>query len=268
MNNRFMAIAIVVLISVFVAVTLLAYKVNESLLTQIVTQQSEILTMLRSGKAAGLDGRLAEMEQKIEGIAAFFKNVRPAGQQPQQPSQPQEDMNKVYTIPLDNAVFNGKADAPVTIVGFLDLECPFSARFQPAFDQAVQAYPGKVRYTVKHFPLAFHQQAKPAAKAVLAAGEQGKYYEMIDKILQNNRGLSAEKYEQFASELGLNVAKFKKDLEVNDEAWSALIDKDYALGMGVDVSGTPTFFIQGKKTTARTIEKLKAEIDAILSEQK
>ncbi len=267
MNNRFMTIAIVVLISVFVAVTLLAYKVNESLLTQIVTQQAEILTILRSGKTSALDGRLAAMDEKVEVIAAFFKNAKPAGQE--QPSAPpEEDMNKVYEIPLDNVVFKGKSDAPVTIVGFLDLECPFSSRFQPVFDEAVKAYSGKVKYAVKHFPLAFHQQAKPAAKAVLAAGEQGKYYEMMEKILGNNRGLTPEKYEQFAKELGLNVAKFKKDLEANDEAWSALIDKDFALGMSVDVRGTPTFFIDGKKTMARTVEQVKAEVDAILSGKK
>lgn len=266
MSNRFMNIVIVVLISVFIAVTVLAYKVNESLLTQIVTQQAEILMILRSGKTAGLDGRLAAMDEKVEGIAAFFKNARPAGRE--QPSvPPAEDMNKVYEIPLDSVVFKGQSDGPVTIVGFLDLECPFSSRFQPVFDEAVKAYPGKVRYAVKHFPLAFHQQAKPAAKAVLAAGEQGKYYEMLDKILSNNRGLSAEKYEQFAKELGLNVAKFKKDLKANDAAWSEFIDKDFELGTRVDVRGTPTFFIDGKKTMARTPEQVKAEIGAILSGQ-
>ena len=265
MNNRFMTIAIVVLISVFVAITLLAHKVNESLLSQIIAQQAEVLNILRSGsvaQGAGENGRLAAMEQKIDGIAAFFKNARPAEQPPQ---PPEEDYDKVYSIPLEGAVFKGKAGAPIAIVGFLDLQCPFSARFQPVFDEAVAAYPGKVKYAVKHFPLSFHQEAAPAAKAVLAAGEQGKYFEMMDLILKNNRELGQAKYEEFAKQLGLNVAKFKKDLEVNDKAWSELIARDTQLGMNVDVRGTPTFFIQGKKTMARTVEELKSEIDAILA---
>ncbi len=260
-----MTIAIIVLISVFVAVTLLAYKVNEALLAQIITQQSEILNILHADKSKGVQaGRLAVLEQKIDGIAAFFKNA-----QPTQPAAPErEDLSKVYAIPLDAAVFKGKADAPITIVGFLDLECPFSARFQPIFDAVIQAYPGQVRYTVKQFPLSFHKEAKPAAKAVLAAGVQGKYFEMMDLILKNNRGLGQEKYAELAQELGLNVAKFKKDLEDNDKLWSDLIDKDTQLGLASDVRGTPTFFIQGKKTMARTFEDAKREIDAILSAQK
>jgi len=88
---------------------------------------------------------------------------------------------------------------------------------------------------------------------------------MMDLILKNNRELGQAKYEEFAKQLGLNVAKFKKDLEVNDKAWSELIAKDTQLGMNVDVRGTPTFFIQGKKTMARTVEELKSEIDAILA---
>ena len=120
---------------------------------------------------------------------------------------------------------------------------------------------------MKHFPLGFHKQAMPAGKASLAAGEQGKYWEMAEMILQNSRGLTPEKFEGFAKEIGLKVKQFKKDLEEKDAEYTKIIKGDMALGRKIGVRGTPTFFINGRKTRARNLDGYKQEIDKILQGQ-
>ena len=121
---------------------------------------------------------------------------------------------------------------------------------------------------MKNFPLNFHPQARPAAKAAFAALEQGKYYEMADMILENARELNDAKYKEFAEKLGLDVAQFEKDLKEKDAAYEAMIQKDMELGDKVDVRGTPTFYLNNKKTMARSVETFKKEIDEILNNKK
>ena len=79
--------------------------------------------------------------------------------------------------------------------------------------EAIKADPGKANYMIKNYPLAFHPQAKPAAKAALAAGEQGKYAEMANALLENNQNLGEELFKKLAKDLGLNVDKFWKDYQ-------------------------------------------------------
>jgi len=117
---------------------------------------------------------------------------------------------------------------------------------------------------VKHFPLNFHKQAKPAAKAVLAAGEQGMYFEMVDAILKNNKGLSPEKYEALAQEIKLDIEKFNKDLEANDAKYETIITADMGLVGKLGVRGTPTFFVGGRRARASNFNGYKQQIDDIL----
>ncbi|MCX7927341.1 MAG: thioredoxin domain-containing protein [Candidatus Omnitrophica bacterium] len=181
-----------------------------------------------------------------------------------QMNQPQEDFTKIYDIPVGSSAVKGPQDAPITIVGFLDLECPYSARFQPIIDQLLKTYPDKVRFVAKHFPLPFHPNARLAAKVVLAAGKQGKYFQMQEAILKNNRSLSEEKFLKLAKELKLNIRRFKKDLSTYDTEWDNLIESDFQLGTSVAVMGTPTYYINGRKTRARDINSLKQEIEQLL----
>jgi protein-disulfide isomerase len=88
---------------------------------------------------------------------------------------------------------------------------------------------------------------------------------MVDGILKDNSGLSEEKYKQLAQGIGLNLDKFSKDLKEKDAEWEKLLDADMAEGESVDVRGTPTFFLNGKKTMARDLAGYKREIDAILN---
>ena len=159
----------------------------------------------------------------------------------------------------------GKKNAPVTIVQFTDLQCPFCARFYPPVKEVLKAYPDKVRFIVKNFPLNFHPNALPAAKLALAAHEQGKYFQMLELLLQNGADVSEEKVKTYAKELKLNYDQLTGDLKAKDADYQKRIDADVALAGQSDVMGTPTFFINGKKTMARDFNSYKQEIDKILA---
>ena len=209
--------------------------------------------------------KLQAIEDKQDNVLRVLKNIQAPRQQAKRPQRPQEDPNKVYTIDLSGASIKGDSDAKVTIVEFSDVECPFSQRFHPIFMDALAAYPKGVKYVFKSFPLGYHKQAKLATKALLAAKEQNKYWEMLGLLFQNAKSLSEEKYKEFAKQLKLNVELFLKDLKNKDAEFEAIIQKDIELGGSVNVRGTPTFFINGKKTRARTLDAVKKEIDTILN---
>jgi protein-disulfide isomerase len=180
------------------------------------------------------------------------------------PQPPQEDFNKVYDIDISNSPIAGKKDAPITIIDFVDFQCPFCARFYPAIKEVLKAYPDQVKVVIKNFPLSFHPNAKPAAKMALAANEQGKYFEMADLLMQNGADVSEAKVKDYAKELKLNYKQLMNDLKNKDAQYEALIAEDMALAQRVDVQGTPTFFLNGKKTSARDFAGYKTEIDQIL----
>lgn len=179
---------------------------------------------------------------------------------------PPEDFSKTYDIEIGHSLIRGKNDAPVTIVEFVDFQCPYCARFHSAIKDVLKAYPDKVRYILKNYPLPFHPQAKSAAKAAFAAKEQAKYWEMVDALIENGNGeLNEEKFKELAKNIGLNVKKFMKDYQGKNAAWEDYIAKDLELGSRIDVQGTPTFFLNGKKTRARDFNGFKNEIDQILN---
>ena len=129
-------------------------------------------------------------------------------------------------------------------------------------DQILKAYPNDVKFVYKNYPLPFHPNAMPAAKAAVAAGKQGKFFEMHDKIFQNQRSLSNDYYATAAKEIGLDVEKFKKDMESPEVAQQ--IQQEMAEAQKVDVRGTPTIFINGKKPQGRSFELYKQIIDDTL----
>ena len=182
------------------------------------------------------------------------------------PKAPQEDPNKVYTIPAGNSYAKGPANAPVVIVEFSDFQCPFCAQAATLMDQVTNAYPNDVRFIYKNYPLPFHKEAMPAAKAAIAAGKQGKFFEMHDKLFQNQRALSADFYTKAAQEIGLDMEKFKKDME--DDSTQALINEEMKQAQQADVRGTPTVFINGKKPQGRSFELYKGIIDEALKAKK
>jgi len=125
-----------------------------------------------------------------------------------------------------------------------------------------ERYPKDVKLVIKQFPLPAHGYAKKAAIAALAAGRQGKFWDMHEKLFANQKDLSDAKVEAIAGELDLNLEQFDKDLK--DPALTSFIDKDTNDGFKAGVQGTPAIFINGKSFTQRSLQGFEQVIDAEL----
>ena len=176
--------------------------------------------------------------------------------------RPSVDVNKVHNIPIGKSPVKGDVTAPVTIYEFSDFQCPYCAKLQPTLNEVLDAYPGKVKLVFKNFPLSFHKQARNAAKAAHAAGEQGKYWEMHDKIFEKYNKLTEESFAEFAAELGLDTGKFTADYSSNK--YDGQIKQDMQIAAQVGVRGTPTLFINGKLQQSRSLDGFKSTIDGLL----
>ena len=132
-------------------------------------------------------------------------------------------------------------------------------------DEVLKAYPKELKFVYKEFPLSFHKNAMDASKAAVAAQRQGKFFEMHDKIFANQRALQPENLKTYAQEIGLDMAKFEKDLaspEVQQQ-----ISEDMKAAREAEVRGTPSLFINGKRVVNRSVPGLKEMIDAALKEK-
>jgi protein-disulfide isomerase len=166
----------------------------------------------------------------------------------------------VQNVEVGKAPVRGPKNAPITIIAYSDFECPFCGRVLPTLKQIEDQYAGKVRVAFKNQPLSFHPNAKPAAMAALAAHEQGKFWEYHDKLFANQRALDRASLERYAQELGLDVAKFKAALDSNK--YEAQVSADMSEASRLGVSGTPTFFINGRMIVgAQGFEAFKRIID-------
>jgi protein-disulfide isomerase len=204
--------------------------------------------------------------------AAITKNAKTekgadaAAAAPQQPRR-LPDPKAIYAVPVGSSPAKGPSDALVTIVEFSDFQCPFCGRVEPTVTQIEQTYGKDVRVVFKQNPLPFHQNAGPAAEAALEARDQGKFWEMHEKLFGNQQALEKDKLEGYAKDLGLNVAKFKTSLETNKH--KAEIDADQKLARDLGASGTPSFFINGRSLRgAQPFDAFKAVIDEELAKAK
>ncbi|MBI5668488.1 MAG: DsbA family protein [Chloroflexi bacterium] len=154
----------------------------------------------------------------------------------------------------------GSATAPVTIVEFLDPECESCRAAFPFVKQLLEEYDERVRLVVRYFPL--HNNSVLAATVTEAAGAQGMYWEMQEMLFARQpewgeqRTPQIDLFMSYATELGLNIEQFTADLQNPD--YLARIERDQADGEALGVTGTPTFFING-----RLVEELSA--DAIIA---
>ncbi len=139
----------------------------------------------------------------------------------------------------------GSKDAKVTLVEFTDYQCPFCGRaFRQTFPQVVAKYvkTGKLRYVIQDFPLQqLHPNAFKAAEAARCASDQGKYWEMHDRLFGNQQALDEKGLEASAQALGLNMKEFQQCLDSGK--YKAEINSEIQSGMKLGVRGTPTFFL-------------------------
>lgn len=285
MEKRIITLIAVVILGVLLGVSVVSHEAKNPLLKEILKQQSAILESqsqlqkkveggqpggFSSGQANELLQRQTALEQRVTTLETQLGSLKTAIQQamaarrPTPQGPPPEDLSTVHEIPVSHSPVIGNKNAPVTIVEFMDFQCPFCHRFHPPMEEAAKAFPGKVNYIIKNFPLSFHPNARPAAKAAFAAGEQGKYAEMADALIKNGNNLSDATYKKIAADLKLNVNKFWKDYTQKDAQWEKYIQEDMALGSKVDVRGTPTYYINGRKTNARDVASWKQAIEQAL----
>ena len=164
-----------------------------------------------------------------------------ANSKPAAPAAP--DPTDELFVPVGNSPVKGNPNAPVTIVMFADFQCPFCARVQGTLRELEGKYGSSIRIAWKNNPLPFHDRAEDAARAAIAAGAQGRFWEMHDLIFANQGALSVEDLYQYASELGLDMYRFEADM--NAPTAAASIKEDQALAVRLAARGVPHFFING-----------------------
>jgi protein-disulfide isomerase len=140
----------------------------------------------------------------------------------------------------------GPDDAEVTLVEYGDFECPYCGQAEPVVRELLATFGGRLRYVWRHLPLVdVHEHAEMAAEAAEAAGAQGAFWEMHDRLFDRSASLGQIDLVNSATEIGLDVAKFKHALAQRKYALRVQRDVDSAADSGV--AGTPTFFINGHR---------------------
>lgn len=176
------------------------------------------------------------------------------------PAAQAADQGKTAAMPVGSSPTQGPAGALVTIVQFSEFQCPFCSRVRPALEEIRKEYGDRVRLVFKHNPLPFHRDAWPAATAAIAAEEQGKFWQMHDKLFDNQRALGRQALDGYALELGLNMAKFAQAM--TKQPYDARIKAEQAMAARYGARGTPAFFINGVKLMgAQPFSSFKKVID-------
>jgi Na+/H+ antiporter NhaA len=142
----------------------------------------------------------------------------------------------------------GAPDAPVTLVEYGDFECPYCGRAEPAIRELLLQWGDELRYVFRHLPLSdVHPWAQLAAEAAEAAGAQGAFWEMYDVLLAHQGELTPHSLRSYAQDLGLDGERLTEELRRRTHA--ARISEDVASADASGVSGTPSFFVNGRRHT-------------------
>ena len=176
-------------------------------------------------------------------LAALDDKQKPAPGAAAAPAAPPAGPRKIV-FAAHNPRLGPKA-AKVTIAEISDFQCPFCKRATPTVKEVEAKYPKDVAVVFVNQPLPFHEHAMEAALAFQAANRQGKAWELHDKMFENNTELGRANIEKWAGEIGLNVARFKKDWD--DPKLKDEVAADQKLANSVGANGTPTFFINGRE---------------------
>ncbi len=172
-----------------------------------------------------------------------------------------------------NDLIKGNKEAKVVLIEYSDFQCPACAFFFPIVKRLFEEYKDKIVFVYRHFPLPQHKNAKLAAIASEAAARQEKFWEMHDKLFENQKFWGEEKnakdiFIKYAQDLGLDLEKFKSDL--NSKEIADKVESDFQGGLSLKVNATPSFFLNGRYLNPSKVEisseekfraLLKAEIE-------
>ena len=173
--------------------------------------------------------------------------------EPQPPTQ---------TISADDDPSRGAPTAPVTIVEFTDFQCPSCAAMHPVLEEVLKSYGNSVRFVVRDFPLAMHANARKAAEAANSANAQGKFFEYAALLFKRQNALDVPSLKKYASELGLDRARF--DAALDGGTFAEEVRRDISDGQLYGIDSTPTIFVNGVILRTLSAEGLRAAIDRAL----
>jgi protein-disulfide isomerase len=170
-------------------------------------------------------------------------------------------------VSADRGFARGPKDAPVTIIEFSDFQCPFCKNATTTVKQVLDKYPDKVRLVFRDYPLAsIHPLAPKAHEAARCAADQGKFWEYHDVLFERSPKLSPQELKQYAQDLKLDEAAFAQCLDSGK--YTAEVEKDTQEGMGLGLTGTPSFYINGRQLVgAQPITAFQKIIDAELAKK-
>lgn len=238
----------------------------QATLAEIETEQmnlrarQEEVTAALAGRSPGSDDAQwrAGIDQRLDGIQAKLDRPGPVAAPTPRPGSP--DPGAVYQMPIDGAQTRGSAGAKVTLVVCSDFQCPFCARVRTTLDDLAKEYGDDLRIAFKNNPLPMHDRALPAAAAAEAAGKQGKFWAMHDRLFENRAELTDDNFVRWAGELGLDVARFERDR--NDPKITARVQAQSQQCTSLGARGTPSFFVNGRYLSgAQPIESFRTLID-------
>jgi protein-disulfide isomerase len=223
--------------------------------------------------ASTIDAQLEKASERLRRgmhplrVYAELSKEQWAAPKPPAPSSPPADDRTVHRVPVGRSPVRGKATALVTIVEFGDFQCPFCARVQPALQQVISTYGDKVRVVWKHQPLPFHPRAEPAAEVALEVrarrGDAG-FWRIHDALFADPTHLDDQALEAQAFAAGLDAGLARR--AIADHVHKAEIDADMDLAEDVAASGTPHFFVNGRRLVgAQPFDRWKAVIDEELA---
>ena len=231
-----------------------------------------------------LKQELSELRARQIGIEKSLQLIKDMLQSKQAPTAPQglgSTLDSPIIVNLEGGASRGSNNAKVTVVEFTDYQCPFCSRFfRDTLPQLENDYvkSGKVQYVLREFPIeSIHPLAFKAAEAASCSGEQGKYWEMHDRLFATQATMAAQHLLDHADVLGLDKAKFKVCLESGK--YASKVRRDVADAQKAGITGTPTFLIgltDPKGSEIKAVKKIvgaqnytafKAAIDALLATQ-
>lgn len=155
------------------------------------------------------------------------------------------DADKIKDVPIDGSPSRGPESAPITIVEFADFECPYCGIMAPILDKMEEAHKNDVRFVYKFLPLGGHPHGEIAARAGIGAWQAGKFWEMHHKLFSNQEHLEQGDLDNYAKDLGLDLAKFHADSQ--SKLATDRIAQDRKLADALGVKGTPTIYINGRE---------------------
>lgn len=188
--------------------------------------------------------KLASTQKDLVQVQADIQTTQVARAAQPTANQAAQQIVKRYDVPADDDPSIGPANAAITIIEFSDYECPYCQKWHTeVWSKLQQTYASKVRLVYRDFPLyGMHANAALAAEAANCAGDQNAYFPFHDKLLKGS-ALNVPTYEKYATELKLDMTRFRECY--NSHKYASEVEADYTWAVNLGVQSTPTFFING-----------------------